>query len=59
MMLILGFMLVAIGVVWVLQGVGTLKGSFMTDQSFWAWMGAAAILLGLPVIRQGFRRTGQ
>jgi hypothetical protein len=56
-MLILGFILVATGVVWVLQGVGTLKGSFMTDRAFWAWMGVLAILLGLPVIRQGFRRS--
>ncbi len=56
-MLILGFILVVTGVVWVLQGIGTLKGSFMTDHAFWAWMGVLAILLGLPVIREGFRRS--
>jgi hypothetical protein len=33
----------AIGVVWTLQGVGALPGSFMTGDMFWAWAGAAII----------------
>jgi len=56
-MVILGFVLVAVGIVWVLQGIGTVKGSFMTNQAFWTWMGALAILLGIPVILQGLRRS--
>ena len=56
-MVILGFVLVVVGIVWVLQGIGTLKGSFMTNQAFWTWMGVLAILLGVPVILQGLRRT--
>lgn len=54
---ILGLVLVAVGVVWVLQGIGTVKGSFMTNQSFWTWMGVLAILFGIPVILQGLRRS--
>ena len=56
-MVILGFVLVVVGVVWVLQGIGTLKGSFRTNQALWTWMGVLAILLGVPVILQGLRRT--
>jgi hypothetical protein len=56
-MVILGFVLVVVGIVWVLQGIGTLKGSFMTNQTFWTWMGVLAMLVGIPVITQGLRRT--
>jgi hypothetical protein len=51
-----GAVLVVLGVVWVLQGLNVLKGSFMSDQTFWAWMGGAAILVGLPVLARGLRR---
>jgi hypothetical protein len=53
---IVGAVLVVLGVVWVLQGLNVLKGSFMSDQTFWAWMGGAAILVGLPVLARGLRR---
>ena len=52
-----GSVLMAVGAVWVLQGVGTLKGSFMTGQSAWAWIGAACVLFGLPVVMAGWRRS--
>ena len=55
--LVIGATLVLVGGIWIVQGAGLLKGSFMTDHSFWAWMGVLAILLGLPIIRQGFRRS--
>jgi len=47
--LILGVLLEAIGVVWILQGSGLLPGSFMTGQLFWAYMGIAAVSVGLAV----------
>lgn len=56
-MLVLGAVLVAVGVVWILQGAGTLKGSFMTGQVLWGWMGACALLLGLPLGRRGLREV--
>jgi hypothetical protein len=52
----LGMLLVATGTVWIVQGIGVLEGSFMTGQAFWAWTGAIAVLIGLPLIVQGFRR---
>ncbi len=36
---IVGAVLVVLGVVWVLQGLNVLKGSVMSDQTFWAWIG--------------------
>jgi hypothetical protein len=54
--LVLGALLVAVGAVWILQGIGTLKGSFMTGQPFWAWTGAACVLFGVPVAHWGWRR---
>ena len=48
--------LVVTGIVWILQGSGVLRGSFMTSQSFWAWMGGLAVVVGLPLLLRGFRR---
>ena len=54
---IFGALLCVLGGVWIFQGVGTLKGSFMTGQPFWAWMGAVAVLVGAPLVARGIRRT--
>jgi hypothetical protein len=56
-MQVVGGGLVVLGVVWILQGMGLLKGSFMTGQAFWGWMGALALLLGVPVLIRGLRRS--
>lgn len=55
-MLVVGGALVITGIVWILQGEGLLKGSFMTGQAFWGWMGAVAVLVGVPVFVRGLRR---
>jgi len=54
-MIVVGVVLIGVGIVWVLQGAGVLKGSFMTGSAFWAWMGALAVLLGLPALVRGVR----
>ena len=54
--MIVGAVLVVLGVVWVLQGLNVLRGSFMSDETMWAWIGAAAIVVGLPVLVRGLRR---
>ncbi len=54
-LIVIGTVLIAVGIVWVLQGSGVLKGSFMTGSAFWAWMGALAVLLGLPALVRGVR----
>jgi hypothetical protein len=56
-MRIVGGGLCVLGVVWILQGAGLLKGSFMTGQAFWGWMGALALVLGVPVLLLGLRRS--
>jgi hypothetical protein len=55
MPLSVGAALIITGVVWILQGEGFIKGSFMTGQAFWEWMGAAAVVVGVPVLLRGLR----
>ena len=45
-----------VGLVWLLQGVGILPGSFMTGQSFWAVMGAIFLIVGGLLVFTGLRR---
>jgi hypothetical protein len=45
-----GILLILGGIVWVLQGVNILPGSFMTGQIQWAYNGAIAILIGIAAI---------
>ncbi|WP_263354506.1 hypothetical protein [Acidicapsa acidisoli] len=47
---ILGFLLLGIGIVWILQGVNILPGSFMTGQIRWAYRGGATAIVGLGVL---------
>ena len=47
---ILGVILALVGIVWILQGVNVLPGSFMSGNMMWAYIGivldaAAAVLL--------------
>jgi hypothetical protein len=55
-LVITGIALLVVGVIWIFQGLDVLKGSFMTGEPFWAWMGALAVLLGLPLVLRGLRR---
>ena len=49
--LIGGGILVATGLVWVGQGTGMLRGSsFMVGDPFWAWLGVAAVVVGVGLI---------
>lgn len=43
---ILAGLVVAIGIVWALQGVNLLGGSYMTGRSEWLWIGLATALAG-------------
>lgn len=47
---IVGALMVLTGVVWILQGVGLLPGSFMTGQPEWAVAGAISAIVGAVVI---------
>jgi hypothetical protein len=47
---IIAVMLVTLGVIWMLQGVGVLPGSFMTGQLQWAAYGALSIVVGVALL---------
>ncbi len=47
---ILGVLLVLIGIVWFLQGINILPGSFMTGQIRWAVFGGIAIVIGVVLL---------
>ena len=42
--------LIVIGAVWMLQGYGTITGSFMTGSPLWMWIGVACVAAGLVLI---------
>ena len=54
-LLIAGGLMALVGIVWLLQGVGILPGSFMTGQSFWAVMGAIFLVVGGLLVFAGLR----
>ncbi|MBI3168660.1 MAG: hypothetical protein HYZ22_09290 [Chloroflexi bacterium] len=43
---IVAFLLIATGVVWILQGVNILPGSYMTGDPQWAVNGAITVAIG-------------
>ncbi len=53
---VLAFLLVAIGVIWILQGINVLPGSFMTGQIQWAYRGGIAAVLGLAIFLFDLKR---
>ncbi|HYU92861.1 MAG TPA: hypothetical protein VEN95_05220 [Actinomycetota bacterium] len=57
-LVVAGIALIAVGGVWIVQGIGVLKGSFMTGDASWSWIGAACVLVGLAILARGLRRSG-
>jgi hypothetical protein len=53
--LVLGVILIAIGVIWFFQGIGSLAGSPMTGVSFWAFAGVLSFVVGLVLLTLGLR----
>jgi hypothetical protein len=54
-LLVLAVVLLLIGLVWMGQGLGYVKGSFMTGQMLWFWIGLACVI-GSGVLA-GVRRS--
>lgn len=52
---IVGVLMCIVGGVWFMQGIGVLKGSFMTGQTFWTVIGVILIVAGLRMIMRGVR----
>lgn len=42
--LVLAALLFLVGLVWMGQGLGYVKGSFMTGQMLWFWIGLACVI---------------
>jgi hypothetical protein len=55
-MLGVGLVLDLIGVIWLLQGINILPGSFMTGQLFWAGAGIVAMIVGMALVVLALRR---
>ena len=58
LLLIVGIIALAIGLLWIGQGTGVIKwpqSSFMISQIQWAYYGAVLALVGLILIWQGRR----
>lgn len=47
---VIGVLLLLVGVIWILQGIGVLPGSFMTGQMKWAAYGALSVIAGLAAL---------
>jgi len=46
---IVAVLLIVVGIVWILQGVNVLPGSFMSGQLAWAYRGGAVAIVGLLI----------
>ena len=44
---VIGLLLMALGVIWFLQGINVLPGSFMTGQIQWAIYGGISFVVGV------------
>ena len=47
---LLGMLAMVVGIVWFLQGVRVLPGSFMTGSTFWAVAGLVVAIAGVATI---------
>lgn len=56
---IIGVLLVLSGLVWFLQGINLLPGSYMTGQIQWTVNGGIAMLIGAGLILWSRRTTGK
>ncbi len=56
-LVVLGVLLFAVGVLWALQGLGYLTGSSMSDVQVWAVIGPVVAGLGVALVISAFRPT--
>jgi hypothetical protein len=53
---VLGVLMVCFGVLFTLQGVGKVQGSFMSNTTTWTVLGPIIALIGLGLAIAGWRR---
>ena len=56
---VVGAVLALVGIVWILQGINVLPGSFMTGQIKWAYYGAIALVAGCVSLFAAERMSGK
>jgi len=54
--IVLGLLLIVFGVVWILQGINVLPGSFMSGRPGYAVLGLAVMIVGLVILLRSARR---
>jgi hypothetical protein len=47
---VVAILLIAVGAIWILQGIDVLPGSFMTGQVQWAYRGGIAAAVGVLLL---------
>jgi hypothetical protein len=55
MWVVIGVVVMLVGVVFFFQGIGALKGSSMTGESFWMWVGLILVIAGAVAVFRGAR----
>jgi len=55
-MVVTGVIVVLLGLLFMFQGLGVIKGSSMTDSNFWAVAGPLIAVAGLVLVARGARR---
>ena len=55
-LLIIGIFAILVGIVWILQGLNILGGSFMSGHPAYAILGAVTGVIGLALVAFGIRR---
>jgi hypothetical protein len=54
-LILVGGLVAIIGIVWTLQGLGYVGGSFMSGSTVWAIIGPVVVLAGLAIVAVGLR----
>jgi hypothetical protein len=56
-LVVVGVVVALLGLLFTLQGVGLIKGSVMSDTTFWSVAGPVIVLVGLAAAGLGVRRS--
>ncbi len=55
-LVVLGILFLLAGLVWTLQGIGILQGSFMSNNPTWMWIGGVTAFAGFGIVVLGLTR---
>ncbi|HKW60593.1 MAG TPA: hypothetical protein VJR46_12645 [Candidatus Dormibacteraeota bacterium] len=58
-LVVLGGVVLLVGLVWIGQGLGYIKGSFMTGDMKWFWIGVGMLIAGVVMGAFGLRRQSR